>query len=432
MHKLGVIVPFRNRWDHLNLFYQKAIRYIRNRIQEFEIIIVEQDDASAFNRGMLCNIGFIKAKELGCDYVIFHDVDLLPNRVDYSYCEHPVHLVSDELPFETYFGGITLFPTKDFEKINGFSNHYWGWGFEDDDLRYRCDLSKIDYGVLKESKTKKYSTTSYLNGIDAYIELENKIRFTRDFSIELDIKVGEVNFNPDKTVDYFTILSIPGYDFNIKFNSFNRFILQLFDTKGNYYDITSNIIVNRGNKIVVNYIAKEKTISLQVNDDFYEAKVLEYKIHNYTSEDTVYLGTNSNKEEFFKGSLDYLKIVNSNLEILEIDNTKIKNYSWVDTSGNNTRSKFSKVEIKNYDPKEYQGNRVPYRRTSRLKRLSHEDSGFVNGRWKHDMTRWNQVRFNNEVVNGDKDHKLDGLSTCKFTQHSKERKGKVLHIKVGI
>jgi predicted glycosyltransferase involved in capsule biosynthesis len=43
-----------------------------------------------------------------------------------------------KLPYETYFGGVTLFDKESFKKINGFSNQYWGYGGEDDDLYLRC------------------------------------------------------------------------------------------------------------------------------------------------------------------------------------------------------------------------------------------------------------------------------------------------------
>lgn len=154
--KVGIIVPYRNRELHLAKFKTYIPQYLITKNIPFEIIIVHQDDAKLFNRGMLLNIGFKYAQDLGCDYVIFHDVDLLPVGVDYSYDNKPIHLakkiqyhdderkLKNKTTFDKYFGGVTLFPMLDFIKINGYSNKYWGWGYEDDDLLLRCIKKNID------------------------------------------------------------------------------------------------------------------------------------------------------------------------------------------------------------------------------------------------------------------------------------------------
>ena len=41
------------------------------------------------------------------------------------------------LPYASIFGGVGSFAKADFERINGFSNMFWGWGGEDDDLYQR-------------------------------------------------------------------------------------------------------------------------------------------------------------------------------------------------------------------------------------------------------------------------------------------------------
>ncbi|KAJ8383640.1 hypothetical protein AAFF_G00216110 [Aldrovandia affinis] len=65
-------------------------------------------------------------------------------------CEQqPKHLVVGrnatgyKLRYKGYFGGVTAMTKEQFFKVNGFSNIYWGWGGEDDDLRIRVELQKM-------------------------------------------------------------------------------------------------------------------------------------------------------------------------------------------------------------------------------------------------------------------------------------------------
>lgn len=41
------------------------------------------------------------------------------------------------LPYEHYNGGVVALTKEQYFKINGFSNAYFGWGKEDDDLHKR-------------------------------------------------------------------------------------------------------------------------------------------------------------------------------------------------------------------------------------------------------------------------------------------------------
>ena len=89
--KLGVIVPYRNRRTHLQQFIPSISKHLNKQKIRHEIIVVEQSDDKAFNRGKLLNIGVQKPLTLKCDYVMLHDVDMLPIDVDYSYVNRPTH-----------------------------------------------------------------------------------------------------------------------------------------------------------------------------------------------------------------------------------------------------------------------------------------------------------------------------------------------------
>ncbi len=432
MHRLGIIVPFRNRWEHLDRFTANIVPYLERYNIDSRVIVVEQDNAQAFNRGMLCNIGFQEAIKQKCDYVVFHDVDMIPVEVDYSYSKHPLHLVSDKLPFNTYFGGITLFPVEDFKKINGFSNLYWGWGFEDDDLRYRCDKNDVIYGNIKPNLYNYEGKTIILNGVDAYTKVKNKINYVRDFEISIDIRIGKVIYNHEKQFDVYPILTVQGYDLALAFNSFNRFTLQVFDKKGKYYDTFSEIITNRGNSIKIKYIHRENKIIMTLNNKSVNEIQLDTQIYNYKNSESITLGTNSTKDNFFAGSIDRLHITNNKKVIIDYNSNNLQGYTWKNKINDECDSFFHKVVHAVFSPKEFLGTKVPFRRESKIRRLKHEDSGFADGKWKHDMTRWNQIRFNNEIVN-DPDYNIeDGLSTCTFIKHSRNQKGKIIHLTVGI
>ncbi len=143
--KLLIVVPYRDREAHLaELLPALSAYFLRNGDPRLlpppTICIVEQNDALPFNRGALCNIGFALHRN-EFDYVCFHDVDCVPLEADYSYAEMPSRLIADgmrrqENP-QLFFGAVVAFSKPDFERVNGFGNGYFGWGYEDTDLLLR-------------------------------------------------------------------------------------------------------------------------------------------------------------------------------------------------------------------------------------------------------------------------------------------------------
>jgi hypothetical protein len=431
MHKLGVIVPYRNRYEHLQEFKKSIVKYLESKNIDFKIIIVEQDNAKLFNRGMLCNIGFIEAQKENCDYIVIHDVDMIPVDVDYSYSNVPVHLATDNIPFESYFGGITLFPTDVFEKINGFSNLYWGWGFEDDDLRYRCVRKNVPFAkIINDTFTKE--KLPIFNGVNAYAKIPNVINYNRSFKIELDINLARVVYDESLQFDTFPILSITGYDFKLFYNSFNRFYLQLFDKNGNYYDVYSDIVTVSNNKISIEYNKEKNTINLSVNDSLHIIELSNH-IYNYSNVDNITIGSDDTKKHFFKGSLNEFLLKQNDEVKIHYKNYDISEYKFTDISGNENHGEFFNIYLDYFKPFVNYYSYIPFRRNSKLIKLKHKDCGFNDGRWQDDNSRWNQLRYNNEVQIGSRDRKIDGLSTLvKYKLYGKTNQNNIMHLNVGI
>jgi hypothetical protein len=150
MHNLGIIVPYRDREQHLKKFIPHINLFLKDKLK-FTILVVEQHDNNTFNRGKLKNIGFDILKN-ECNYYCFHDVDQLPasQECDYSYSEDAVRLATSFSQFNfskrpvQELGGVVIFNRSNFEKVNGFSNNYIGWGLEDNDLGLRCIRKNIN------------------------------------------------------------------------------------------------------------------------------------------------------------------------------------------------------------------------------------------------------------------------------------------------
>lgn len=168
--KMGIIVPFRKREAHLAQF----IPHIRSRLKNAFIGIVEQHDDKPFNRAKLINIGYQYYK-YRFEYFAAHDVDMLPIKADYSYPDSPTHIATQveqfkyKMPFSDYFGGVTLFNNGDFEKVNGFSNNFWGWGGEDDEIRKEC----IKVGLVIKHRECRFSSLHHTRKIDANLHAKN-------------------------------------------------------------------------------------------------------------------------------------------------------------------------------------------------------------------------------------------------------------------
>ncbi|XP_027208068.2 uncharacterized protein [Penaeus vannamei] len=151
-HKVVVVLPYRDRLHHLVILLSWLHPILRRQQLEYTIYVAEQAGNATFNKGAIMNAGFMEAWQRGdANCFVFHDVDLLPedDRNMYSCPPQPRHLsvgvdtLGYKLPYFLLVGGVLSVRGDHFLRLNGYSNMYWGWGGEDDDMGYRIKQSGL-------------------------------------------------------------------------------------------------------------------------------------------------------------------------------------------------------------------------------------------------------------------------------------------------
>ncbi|XP_069178150.1 beta-1,4-galactosyltransferase 4 [Procambarus clarkii] len=155
-YNVALIIPYRNRSLHLQKFLTYMHPFLNRQQLNYRIVVVEQTEGVDFNRAKLFNIGFVETLKLDqVDCFIFHDIDLLPQNDHniYACTHHPRHMYSAvdttryHLQYRRLFGGAVAMQKVHFEKVNGFSNKFYGWGAEDDDMYNR--IEKVGLSVIR-------------------------------------------------------------------------------------------------------------------------------------------------------------------------------------------------------------------------------------------------------------------------------------------
>jgi hypothetical protein len=469
-HKLGIIVPYRNREEQLNTFINKTSHILDNTPEiDYEIIIVDQVDDKPFNRGKLLNIGVEHASKKGCTYVILHDVDMIPHTVDYRYENRPTLLATNFIDinnkitqsFDGYFGGVTLFPIDQFKKINGYSNEYWGWGFEDDDLLWRCDHLKLPLYKQKKDIHYKSTTSLHFNGVDSSVTSPMDYGL-KNYTIIVSVNPSKVVIDDSLNVDNYNILTIlPNLKHKSKtketpqkknrttlsYNSFKQINFTTWTANGDQLSLNSEIHSPIQTIIAVTVNIYNKTIKLYQNGELVSVNQFSESPLNHNGETLMMLG-DINEYSFgnkpFFGDIDYFAIFKHSLNDNEIKEISLeKNMGLTEQFGNTYKNVYD-LEVL-YDMKistnetiyDLSGNnrhgivhhcdrvpmksnpiivKTPYKKQCLFTTLPHRGNGYNPNlqRWTHKETRQNQIRYHNQVLNGEIDYMKDGLNTLEY------------------
>jgi hypothetical protein len=403
------------------------------------------------------NIAAKRAFEDGCDYIAWHDVDMLPydETCDYSYPEEtPIHIATQlskygyDMSYDQYFGGVILFNKEQVERTNGYSNDYWDWGMEDDDLFWRAYYEGYTTGKVISNKTNRPSL--YFNGDTSHVEIPSNRRvveyLNRNHTITLLVKTQQqedkvpiwlVGDEDRQFIEYPIFRKSGGFNYGISFNNSRAMTFQLFDmTRAPIYNWIKRF-ENMWTRLTISIDAENKKMYCYVNDELAtnvrnkkEERPLDFdnRLLRYDLRNPFFLGFDPQANTRLKGEIAECKVYNrffspeeishvfeggSDGAVMDLDFENISDGKITDKV-NGIVGTLNDIEIKNTDI-EIVENILPYRRDGKFYCLPHLDLGFVNGKWHQgETTAKNEKRFVREMQQKKIDYKNDGMSNLKY------------------
>ena len=461
--KLGVCVPYRNREAHLKEFIPRVGKYLENQGIDYQIYFAHQVDDKLFNRAATKNIAAKHAFEDGCDYIVWHDIDMIPDEdggADYTFpTDKPRHIATNisqmnyQLKYEEYFGGAILFSKEQVERTNGYSNDYWDWGMEDDDLFWRCVIEGYANTTFLEYTNDVVDYISF-NGQDSYVEipctrsLRNLTSRSHTISIlvrahqqEEKVPIWLVGDMERRFVEY-PILRRPGYDYGLSYNNSRAYTSQLWNNQREHLYSWMKRYENQWSWVTL--VVDENDIRLFMNGKESDARWgtgtssplhFEGLLKRYGNVD-YYLGTTTSVSDedpskWFKGDIADLKMWNRALTTEEVKELHrnysndglilhydFKNGSLLDKTSNENHGQSFNCTL-HHEKMEIPNTTIPHRIPGRMYCLPHEDEGLVKvggvDKWaKGETTARNEKRFVKEMQQGNWDYKSDGIKQLKY------------------
>ena len=472
--KLAICVPHYKREEHLKKFIPHMDEFFKDKDIEYKIFVANQvypDSVSGFNRGTSKNVAFDVARKEGYDYFCFHDIDMLPedDSCDYSYPEMVEHLAVHVkqfdygLKYQEYFGGCILFTKEHYEQINGYSNGYWNWGMEDDDILYRVKQKGLAKETFMNHDESKEINFVRLNGLNDYIKIipNDSIReltgesFTWSVMVRSEDRfdipkymIGDID-NREFIHQY--ILGRPTFQMGLGWDNSDAYSFGLFDQKNNHSYMWIKRPPDIWTHLMVTVNVDKKEIRFYLNGEESDSRFghgsqsplgFQTPLKKYGG-NPYYIGVGDPRQEnqvFFSGdisqvcmwdkclsddeikefySTDYPRPINTKLYY---DFSVITDGTIYDKSGNGNNGFLNGCEISSEELQKIPNTILPHRnRPGRFFSQHHERNDMVGGKWVHQKdTSINELRFVNEVQGGIINTDDDGLSDLNYSIVKKE------------
>jgi hypothetical protein len=442
-HKLGICIPYRNRKNHLEQLIPKLSEHLDKQGIEYKFYVGHQVDNNLFNRGAMKNVAAHYAFKDGCDYIAWHDVDMIPHdESDYSYPdENPMHIATKlskyqyGLGYDQYFGGVVLFNKEQVDRTNGYSNDYWDWGQEDDDLFWRCYFEGYTTGkVYKKYENKEVAN---FNGTDSFLTiptnreisscLHNDHTISILFSAEQQpekVPIWLVGDENKKFIEYPLIRKDGSWTWGLSFNNSRAVTMAVFDKNNIHHYNYAKRFENQWTWVTLSYSRENNQIYYYLNNELVSQVNgtkknlpihMEQPLKNHDAVRPFLIGFCNHSNTYYKGKIADVRIYNTFFDNIEnvYENESDLVLRWPNFShcGNNN------VDLTTEDI-EVVENILPFRRDSRFDCLPHLDEGFVHGKWaKGETTARNEKRFVTEMQQGKINYKNDGIKQIKDLLH---------------
>lgn len=456
--KLGVCVPYRDRELHLNEFIPKVGKYLKNQGIEFQMYFCHQTDDKLFNRGATKNIAAKHAIEEGCDYIVFHDIDMIPEEgCDYSYPQdYPIHIATQisqmgyKLKYHEYFGGAVLFSKEQLEATNGYSNNYWDWGMEDDDLFWRCHKEGLTNDTYLTGKPI-YQKYAKFNGESSSIEIPfsapTRGLTTGSHTISVLCRVYQqpdknkiflIGDKNNKYVEY-PILRLPGYDYGLSFNNSRALSFTFWNTFNNHNYMWLKRYDGQWSWVSIVVDAENKLSHFYLNGTEVDSKAghgspsplsFSGRLKPYGTK-SIYLGTTPSQPDgspikYLKGDIAKVfawKRALTSQEIESIHQELPQEDLVIDLDFNNPSTEFNSNDIEFVEEEiKIPNSIIPHRKEGKMRCLPHKDEGLVNGRWaKGETTAKNEERYVLQMQQDKINYKEDGIKQVKYEFISEEK-----------
>jgi hypothetical protein len=439
-HKLGICIPYRNRKEHIERLIPHLSKQLTNQGIEHSFYVGHQVDDKLFNRGAMKNIASHYAFEDGCDYVAWHDVDMLSYNINgniggnYSYPEEtPIHIATKlskynyGLGYDQYFGGVVLFTKEQAYKTNGYSNEYWDWGQEDDDLFWRCYFENFTTGnIFKKYENKK---VGIFNGNNSSILIPTNREISsclhNDFTISIlfnaeqqpeKVPIWLVGDKEKRFIEYPLLRKDGSWSWGLSFNNSRAVTMELFDRDHMRHYNWGKRFENLWTWVTLSYKSDTNEVFFYLNYDLTTQmngikNKTPFPVNSLRTHDGIkpfLLGTCSHTGSRYKGKISEVKIFNTFKEnVMDAINGEkdiVMKYDFSNMDGNQNVD----VVEENIEVVE---NILPFRREGSFYCLPHIDEGFKNGTWaKGETTARNEKRFVTEMQQGLINYKEDGLN----------------------